>query len=48
VARWTLTLDPDLSFRISDRFAARLSATIPIAGALSPVPAIGIALAGAP
>jgi hypothetical protein len=48
VTRWTLTLDPDLSIRISDRFAARLGATIPIAGALSPVPAIGIALAGAP
>lgn len=44
--RWTLTIDPDVSIRIDDHLAAALSATIPVAGALSPVPAIGIALAG--
>jgi hypothetical protein len=44
--RWTLTIDPDLSMRIDHHLAAALSATIPVAGALSPVPAIGIALAG--
>ena len=44
--RWTLTIDPDLSIRITDHLAAALSATIPVAGALSPVPAIGLALTG--
>jgi hypothetical protein len=42
--RWTLTIDPELSMRINDRLAAALSATVPLAGALSPVPAIGLAL----
>jgi hypothetical protein len=44
--RWTLTVDPQVSIRISEHLAAALSATIPVAGALSPVPAIGLALAG--
>jgi hypothetical protein len=44
--RWTLTIDPDVSIRINDDLAAALSATIPVAGALSPVPAIGLALTG--
>jgi hypothetical protein len=44
--RWTLTIDPDVSIRINDHLAAALSATIPVAGALSPVPAIGLALTG--
>jgi hypothetical protein len=44
--RWTLTIDPDVSIRIHDHLAAAVSATIPVAGALSPVPAIGLALTG--
>jgi hypothetical protein len=44
--RWTLTIDPDVSIRINDHLAAAVSATIPVAGALSPVPAIGLALTG--
>ena len=44
--RWTLTIDPDLSIEINDHLAAALSATIPVAGALSAVPAIGLALTG--
>jgi hypothetical protein len=44
--RWTLTIDPEVSIRISDHLAAAVSATIPVAGALSPVPAIGLALRG--
>jgi len=46
VPRWTLTIDPDVSIRIDDHLAATLTATIPVAGALSPTPAIGLALAG--
>ena len=44
--RWTLTIDPDVSMRINDHLAAAVSATIPVAGALSAVPAIGLALTG--
>jgi hypothetical protein len=44
--RWTLTIDPDVSFMVSDQISAALSATIPVAGALTPVPAIGLALTG--
>jgi hypothetical protein len=44
--RWTLTIDPDLSIRLNDHLAAALSTTIPVAGALSPVPVIGLALTG--
>jgi hypothetical protein len=44
--RWTLTIDPDVSIAINDRLAAALNATIPVAGALSAVPAIGLALTG--
>jgi hypothetical protein len=44
--RWTLTIDPDVSIGIGDHLAAAVSATIPIAGALAPVPAIGLALTG--
>jgi hypothetical protein len=44
--RWTVTIDPEVSIRINDHLAAALSATIPVAGALSPVPAIGLALTG--
>jgi hypothetical protein len=44
--RWTLTIDPDVSIRIGDHLAAAVSATIPVAGALVPVPAIGLALTG--
>jgi hypothetical protein len=45
--RWTLTIDPEVSIRISDHVAAELMATIPIGGALSAVPAIGSAVTGA-
>jgi hypothetical protein len=44
--RWTLTIDPELAITISDQLGVALSATIPVAGALSPVPAIGVALTG--
>jgi hypothetical protein len=44
--RWTLTIDPDVSLRLSDHLTATLGATIPLAGALSAEPAIGVALAG--
>jgi hypothetical protein len=44
--RWTLTIDPDVSIRINAHLAAAVSATIPVAGALSPVPAFGLALTG--
>jgi hypothetical protein len=44
--RWTVTVDPDVAIRISEHLAAALRATIPVAGALSPVPAIGLALTG--
>ena len=44
--RWTVTVDPDVAIRISDHLAAALRTTIPVAGALSPVPAIGLALTG--
>jgi hypothetical protein len=46
VTRWRLTIDPDVSIRIDDHLAAALSATIPAAGALSPVPAVGLGLTG--
>jgi hypothetical protein len=42
--RWTLTIDPEVSIRVNDHLVATLSATIPVAGALSPVPAIGLGL----
>jgi len=44
--RWTLTVDPDVAMKLSDHVAAALRATVPVAGALSPVPAIGLALTG--
>jgi hypothetical protein len=44
--RWTVTLDPEVAMKISDHLAAALRATVPVAGALSPVPAIGLALTG--
>ena len=45
--RWTLTIDPEASIRISDHVVAGVMATIPVAGALSAVPALGFAVAGA-
>jgi hypothetical protein len=45
--RWTLTVDPDVSIRISDHAGAGLTATIPVAGALSALPAIGLGVTGA-
>jgi hypothetical protein len=42
--RSTLTIDPDVSISINNHLAAAVSATIPLAGALSPVPAFGLAL----
>jgi hypothetical protein len=44
--RWILTIDPDVSITINDHLTAALDTTIPVAGALSPVPAIGLALTG--
>jgi hypothetical protein len=44
--RWTLTIDPEVSIGINDHLAAALSATVPVAGALSAVPAIGVGLMG--
>ena len=44
--RWTLTVDPEVSIRISNHVGAGLTATIPVAGALSAVPAIGFAVTG--
>jgi hypothetical protein len=45
--RWTLTVDPVVTVRIRDHIHGGLAATVPIAGALSAVPAIGLVLAGA-
>jgi len=44
--RWTLTVDPEVSIRISDSVGAALTVTIPVAGALPAVPAIGFAVSG--
>jgi hypothetical protein len=44
--RWTLTVDPELSIRVSDHVGARLAVTIPLAGALPAVPALGLAVTG--
>ena len=45
--RWTLTIDPEVSMRITDHVGAGLTATIPVAGALSALPAIGFVVTGA-
>ena len=44
--RWTLTVDPEVSIRVSNYVGARLTVTIPVAGALPAVPAIGFAVSG--
>ena len=41
-----MTVDPEVSIRISNHIGAGLSATIPVAGALSAVPAVGFAVTG--
>jgi hypothetical protein len=45
-ARWTLTVDPALQLRITGHVGAALSATIPVAGALSAAPAVAVAVTG--
>jgi hypothetical protein len=44
--RWTLTVDLEVSIRISDHVGAGLTVSIPVAGALPAVPAIGFAVSG--
>jgi hypothetical protein len=44
--RWTLTLDPEVTIKIGDHAHVGLAATVPIAGALPAVPAIGLVAAG--
>ena len=44
--RWTLTVDPEVSIQLSDHVGAGLTVTIPVAGALPAVPAIGFAVTG--
>jgi hypothetical protein len=46
-ARWTVTVDPEVQLRIGAHVSATLAATIPIAGALDAVPALGLGVTGA-